>query len=93
MERTTSTAGPLTPVDEPFKAVDSEKDGTKADESLVEAEKAMGEQFWSMPIFQFPGITAWDKSKVTGVTAMPITPQYFWNFWEWTPVTGETPSE
>jgi len=80
-------------VDEPFKAVDSEKDGTKADESLVEAEKAMGEQFWSMPIFQFPGITAWDKSKVTGVTAMPITPQYFWNFWEWTPVTGETPSE
>ena len=51
----------------------------------------MGAQYWTVPIFQFPGITAWDSSKVSGVTAMPITPQYFWNFWEWTPV-GATAS-
>lgn len=75
-------------VDEPFKAIDTETDGAKADELLVQAEKAIGEQYWSIPVFQFPGITAWDESKVSGVTASPLTPQYFWNFWEWTPVNA-----
>ncbi|MEO5535456.1 MAG: ABC transporter family substrate-binding protein [Pseudolysinimonas sp.] len=73
-------------VDAAFKAIDTESDGAKADSLLVDAEKAMGAQAWTVPIFQFPGLTAWDESKVSGVTAMPITPQYFWNFWKWTPV-------
>lgn len=76
-------------VDSTFSKIDTETDGTKADALLVNAEKLIGEQYWSIPIFQFPGITAWDKSKVSGVTSMAITPQYFWNFWEWTPV-GKT---
>ena len=75
-------------VDAPFKAIDTETDGAKADKLLVDAEKAIGAQYWSIPVFQFPGITAWDKSKVSGVTASPLTPQYFWNFWQWTPVAA-----
>ncbi len=71
-------------VDGFFDKIDAEKDLATAEGYLLDTEKVMGTQFWSVPIFQFPGITAWDKSKVTGVTAMPLSPQYFWNFWEWT---------
>ncbi len=80
-------------LDATFKEIDGETDATAANELLVTAEQELGEQYWSMPIFQFPGITAWDSSKVTGVTAMPLTPQYFWNFWEWTPVTASAPAK
>jgi peptide/nickel transport system substrate-binding protein len=73
-----------------FKQLDAQKDQAKGEQQLIDAEKIMGEQYWSIPIFQFPGITAWDKSKVTGVTAMPLSPQYFWNFWEWTPVASSS---
>lgn len=73
-----------------FKELDAQKDVNKGYQQLIDAEKIMGEQYWSIPIFQFPGITAWDKSKVTGVTAMPLSPQYFWNFWEWTPVASSS---
>lgn len=78
-------------IDDTFTQIQGTTDGDTADGLLVDAEKLVGEQYWSMPIFQFPGITAWDKTKVTGVTAMPLSPQYFWNFWEWTPV-GATAS-
>jgi peptide/nickel transport system substrate-binding protein len=27
-----------------------------------------------------------NSDKVTEVKAMPLSPDYFWNFWEWTPV-------
>ncbi len=80
-------------VDGIFKKINVETDPATANGMLVDAEKAMGAQYWSIPIFQFPGITAWDKSKVTGVTAMPLTPQYFWNFWAWTPVGAKSASQ
>jgi peptide/nickel transport system substrate-binding protein len=77
-------------VDAAFKAIDTETDGAAADQLLVDAEQGIGAEFWTVPIFQFPGITAWDESKVSGVTASPLSPQYFWNFWEWTPVVAAT---
>ncbi|SFI24947.1 MULTISPECIES: ABC transporter family substrate-binding protein [Microbacterium] len=50
----------------------------------AEAERIIGEQAWSVPIFQFPGITAWSED-TTGVVPGFLSPTYFWNFWEWAP--------
>ncbi|MGV8884582.1 MAG: ABC transporter family substrate-binding protein [Microbacteriaceae bacterium] len=66
--------------DEVGKAADAEA----AMPLLVEAEKIIGDQAWSVPIFQFPGITAW-SSDIKGVVPGFLSPGYLWNFWEWAP--------
>jgi len=66
--------------DEVGKAADAEA----AEPLLVQAEEIIGAQAWSVPIFQFPGITAW-SSDIKGVVPGFLSPTYFWNFWEWEP--------
>jgi peptide/nickel transport system substrate-binding protein len=51
----------------------------------IEAELA--KDAYNITIFQFPGLTWWDKS-VTGVQPSLLVPYYFWNFWDWTPTAG-----
>jgi peptide/nickel transport system substrate-binding protein len=43
----------------------------------------------SIPIFQFPGLLV-SSDKVSEVKSMPLSPDYFWNFWEWTPVEEDS---
>ena len=74
-----------------FTQLSQEKDKAKQQDLQVQAEKLIGEQYWSVPIFQFPGITAW-SDKVDGVSAGFLNPTYFWNFWEWAPAKGATPA-
>lgn len=52
---------------------------------LETAEAGIWSDAVSLPIFQFPGLLV-NSDKVTEVKAMPLSPDYFWNFWEWTPV-------
>jgi len=73
-------------IDELFDQVGQAEDATAAQPLLVEAEKLVGEQAWSVPIFQFPGITAW-SSDIKGVVPGFLSPTYFWNFWEWEPAS------
>lgn len=51
----------------------------------IEAELA--KDAYNITIFQFPGLTWWDKS-VSGVSSNLLVPYFFWNFWNWTPVAG-----
>jgi peptide/nickel transport system substrate-binding protein len=51
------------------------------------AEVELANDGYSITIFQFPGLTWWDKS-VSGVSTNVLSPNYFWNFWDWTPTTG-----
>ncbi len=51
---------------------------------LEAAEAGIWADAVSIPIFQFPGLTV-NSDKVTEVKAMPLSPDYFWNFWEWAP--------
>ncbi|NBU22752.1 MAG: ABC transporter family substrate-binding protein [Actinobacteria bacterium] len=51
----------------------------------IEAELA--NDAYNITIFQFPGLTWWDKS-VSGVSSNLLVPYFFWNFWNWTPVAG-----
>ncbi len=53
-------------------------------ELLVTAESGIWSDAVTLPIFQFPGLLV-SSDKVTGVEIMPLSPDYFWNFWEWTP--------
>ncbi|MGN8550966.1 UNVERIFIED_CONTAM: ABC transporter family substrate-binding protein [Microbacterium sp. SLM126] len=52
---------------------------------LEQAEAGIWADAVTLPIFQFPGLLV-NSDKVTEVKEMPLSPDYFWNFWEWTPV-------
>ena len=54
---------------------------------LEAAEAGIWADAVTIPIFQFPGLTV-NSDKVTEVKAMPLSPDYFWNFWEWTPANA-----
>ncbi len=73
-------------VDSEFKALQTETDTQKQIQILVKAETDIVNEAWTIPIFQFPGVTAW-SDKITGVSAAPLSPTYFWNYWEWAPVS------
>lgn len=71
-------------LDDIFDELAGTADVDKQVELQAEAERIIGEQAWSVPIFQFPGITAWSE-ETTGVVPGFLSPTYFWNFWEWAP--------
>ncbi|MBN9213266.1 MAG: hypothetical protein ABS62_08855 [Microbacterium sp. SCN 70-200] len=56
-------------------------------ELLKTAEAGIWADAASIPIFQFPGLLV-SSDRVTGVKIMPLSPDYFWNFWEWAPATA-----
>ncbi|GAB3126406.1 ABC transporter family substrate-binding protein [Glaciibacter psychrotolerans] len=72
-----------------FKKLMTETDPAKQQALLVDAEQGIAAQAWTVPIFQFPGVTAW-SDKVTGVDPAFLAPQYFWNFWDWAPSDSAT---
>jgi len=54
----------------------------------LEIEKVLWADAYGTTIFQFPGLTVW-SDQVTGVVDNPLSPNFFWNFWEWTPVVED----
>jgi len=74
-----------TSVDENLAALETELDPAKQVELQTAVESALWGDAASLPIFQFPGLTWWDKG-VSGITPNPLSPNYFWNYWEWSPV-------
>ena len=38
---------------------------------------------FGITIFQFPQPTA-VSNRLANVSSIPLSPTYFWNFWEWT---------
>ncbi|MHC3000426.1 ABC transporter family substrate-binding protein [Microbacterium sp. HJ5] len=57
-------------------------------ELLETAEAGIWADAVSIPIFQFPGLLV-NSDKVEEVKAMPLSPDYFWNYWEWAPVGAD----
>ena len=51
----------------------------------LQIEQELWADAYGTTVFQFPGLLVW-SDQVTGVTDNPLSPNYFWNFWEWTPV-------
>lgn len=80
-------------VDELLSQLNKEPDAQKQYELQLEIEKHLVADAYGTVIFQFPGLLVWNKDRVSGVVDNPLSPNYFWNFWDWTPITGETPAE
>ncbi|MEY4618019.1 MAG: hypothetical protein RL101_205 [Actinomycetota bacterium] len=70
-------------VDTAYKALSTEFDRAKQVELLTTVEKNLWADAYGVTVFQFPGVTAYNKNKVSGVVPAPLAPMFFWNFWEW----------
>jgi peptide/nickel transport system substrate-binding protein len=71
-------------VDDLFDGLQTETDADAQRDTLIEAETLIAQQYWTVPIYQFPGLTAWDD-QIEGVSPAFLSPTFFWNFWEWAP--------
>jgi len=65
-------------------SVEFDKDNQKA--LLTQIETLLWKDALGTTIFQFPGVTAYNKNRLSGVVPAPLSPTIFWNFWEWTPI-------
>lgn len=74
-------------VTEALKTLNVTSDYDAQTDLLQQAEAGIWADAVTIPIFQFPGLLV-NSDKVTEVKEMPLSPDYFWNFWEWTPVTA-----
>ena len=71
-------------VDAAYDTLQGEYDKDKQLDLLVDVEKELWADAYGVTVFQFPGVTAW-SSNVDGVVPAPLSPQFFWNYPEWTP--------
>ena len=70
-------------VDKLLNELNTTTDTARQGEIVKEVEKILVEDAFGLTIFQFPEITGIDTTKVKGVSSIPLSPTYFWNFWEW----------
>ena len=71
-------------VDAAYDTLQGEYDAAKQLDLLIDVEKELWADAYGVTVFQFPGVTAWSKN-VDGVVPAPLSPQFFWNYPEWTP--------
>jgi peptide/nickel transport system substrate-binding protein len=63
--------------------LDTALDPTRQIEIKRLMEVELANDGYGLTLFQFPGLTWWDKG-VSGVSTNVLSPNYFWNFWDWT---------
>jgi len=63
-------------------------DPAKQTDIQLQIEKLLWADAYGTMVFQFPGLLV-SSDKVTGVKDNPLSPNYFWNYWEWTPVKAK----
>ncbi|MDI2099645.1 ABC transporter family substrate-binding protein [Ruicaihuangia caeni] len=71
-------------VDEGLKELETLTEPEDQLAAQIKIEQALWGDAYGLTIFQFPGLLVW-SANVEGVSAMPLSPTYLWNFWEWTP--------
>jgi len=70
-------------VDSDFKTLESTiSDTSKQKELLANVDKEVWGDAYGVTIFQFPDVTGF-SNKVTGVKDAPLSPNVFWNFFDW----------
>ena len=78
-------------VDELFDQLSGEFDHDAQIALLQEIDAAIYADGYGVPLFQEPGIMAYD-SDLANISASPLSPQFFWNYWEWeAPGRGDNP--
>jgi len=69
-------------VDELLKELDVTTDSARQQAILEGVEKHLVDDAFGITIFQFPEVTG-ISNKIQNVSSIPLSPNYFWNFWEW----------
>lgn len=69
-------------VDALYDKLTTETDADNQKQIIADVEKHLVDDAFGTVIFQFPGITT-SASKISGVAPAPLSPSYFWNYWEW----------
>lgn len=69
-------------VDAAYDQLVSEFDQDTQIELLQQIDAELWNDAYGITIFQFPGVLAYN-SEVTGVSTSPLSPNFFWNYWEW----------
>lgn len=59
-------------------------------DTQIKIEQELWSDAFGLPIAQFPGVVA-HSDAVSNVSAAPLSPTIFWNFWEWE-TTASSPS-
>ncbi|MEN9954456.1 MAG: hypothetical protein RLZZ41_120 [Actinomycetota bacterium] len=73
-------------VDALYKSLSTEFDPEVQKDLLTQIETLLWADAYGTTVFQHPGVTAYNKNKLSGVVPAPLSPNMFWNFWEWTPI-------
>lgn len=58
-------------------------DPARQEEILTEVEALLVETGFGLPLFQFPGVTAYNTNYVSNIDPIAISPTIFWNVWDW----------
>jgi len=69
-------------VDDDYNTLQSTFDESKQKQLLADIDKTLWSDAYSLPIFQFPDVTA-NSANITGVKYSPLVPNVFWNFFDW----------
>jgi peptide/nickel transport system substrate-binding protein len=75
-------------VDALYDELQTETDPARQDELQVEIEKLIVQDAFSVTIFQFPGVTAWNPERISNVSKIPINPTIFAGYPGWEPGTA-----
>ena len=70
-------------VDALFDQLQGQLDTADQQKTLQQVEKLLVDDAFGITIFQFPQPTA-VSNRLANVSSIPLSPTYFWNFWEWT---------
>jgi peptide/nickel transport system substrate-binding protein len=54
---------------------------------VTDIEKELYKDAIGIPIFQFPGAVMWDKTRLSDVNPITLSPTMFYGYWNWRPVS------
>jgi hypothetical protein len=69
-------------VDNAFGVFEGALSATELVTASITAEKALYSHYWSLPLYQWPGVASWN-SDLKGVLYNPLNPNLVWNYWAW----------
>jgi len=69
-------------VDALYTTLASEFDKDAQISLLQQIDALLWEDAYGMTVFQFPEVLVYD-SNLTNVSSSPLSPNFFWNYWEW----------
>ncbi|MAT04449.1 MAG: ABC transporter substrate-binding protein [Acidimicrobiaceae bacterium] len=70
-------------IDALYEELNGTTDPARQEEILTEVEATLVETGFGLPIFQHPGVTAFNSNYVSNVNPIAISPTIFWNVWDW----------